>query len=699
MSIDVKSLKKSYPQHNQNSFLLEVKHLSLHPVGLHCFYGNSGCGKSTLLNLIGLLDTPDSGFILYDGNDYSLLSNRKKENYRNQNIGIIFQHYNLLEEESVLYNIMLPMLIAGKKKKDAKERAKNLANSIYLPENLLDTPCKNLSGGEKQRVAVLRALANDPKIILADEPTGALDEKNAVLVMDRLKEESKNKLVILVSHNEELVRKYSDRITTLKDGKIVSDEHLHNVVSTNGNEHIKRKRKSDWSGSIIKHNFKKRFKRNLISIISLTIGLISSFLIIGFNNGYSASLSSWAKTRFDYGSMTLCKERKYDLENSSLTITQQSKPTKEELALLTTQLQDFYIEPNFSCLVNENSVIKIAENPIDKITYNPIYSFSDNTTPKNFLISGSLPKKDSLNEIVINKKCFELLKSMSLNPINLSLTIKSEYQNRFYPEDVSINVITDYFLFYKEVKIVGVVDEMDFLSTPKIFYSYLSLEYELQNCMMAELSSYYEKDISWFEFVDNSFGNDPISSYSSRLFFKNFDYVNKTKNYISTFPAPYKIYSDGYIVETSLTDLITASTTGMEIFLVIALLGTALILGIVNFSAYVDDRKNSAILSCIGASNSEISDIYLSESIIIGLSALFLSFVLSPLFGLLINRIVNKTIGINSIINIPFTRFLNIPILLPFLILLCTLLVCILTSMLPILFSKKISIIEELKDE
>ncbi len=186
--------------------------------GFVSIIGKSGSGKSTLLNMISLLDEPTNGCVFYKGQNINKWSIKEKETFRNQNIGIIFQHYHLLENESVLFNIMLPSLINGEKAKDAEFAAKNLLKSIDFKENLYTAKCKDLSGGEKERVAILRALINDPQIILADEPTGALDSTNSILVMNILKEISKNKLVIVVSHNEQLVDEYSDIKISIKDG-------------------------------------------------------------------------------------------------------------------------------------------------------------------------------------------------------------------------------------------------------------------------------------------------------------------------------------------------------------------------------------------------------------------------------------------------------------------------------------------------
>ena len=188
--------------------------------GLIAVIGKSGCGKSTLLNLISLIDKPTNGDIYYDNDNITKWNSKRINLFRSKELGFIFQSYHLIESESAFYNIMLPALIAGESEKKAKDKTNGLLKSINFRKSLYKQKACDLSGGEKERVAILRALINDPRIILADEPTGALDSTNSELVMDILKKISEKKLVIMVSHNLSLVKRYADKVIVLKDGKI-----------------------------------------------------------------------------------------------------------------------------------------------------------------------------------------------------------------------------------------------------------------------------------------------------------------------------------------------------------------------------------------------------------------------------------------------------------------------------------------------
>ena len=186
--IEFKGVTRTYKNEDgEDVNALSSVSLSFPNKGLIAVLGKSGSGKSTIINLIAKLDEPTKGSILIDGEDIRRWKKKRIERYHNEEIGIVFQHYHLLEEHTVLYNVMLPALIKGEKENKAKKRATALLKEINFKESLFKSKCSNLSGGEKERVAIARALINDPSIVLADEPTGALDSTNSIAVMEILK--------------------------------------------------------------------------------------------------------------------------------------------------------------------------------------------------------------------------------------------------------------------------------------------------------------------------------------------------------------------------------------------------------------------------------------------------------------------------------------------------------------------------------
>jgi ABC-type antimicrobial peptide transport system, ATPase component len=187
--------------------------------------GASGSGKSTLMNIIGALDRPTSGTYILSGTNVGEKTDNGLSEVRNKKIGFVFQTYNLIPRSSALKNVELPMLYYGMGKQERKERAEKLLELVGMEDRMKHLP-NELSGGQKQRVAIARALANDPSIILADEPTGALDSSTGRLVMDLFHKvhEMEKKTIVFITHNYELAEE-TERIITLRDGKIVSEEH------------------------------------------------------------------------------------------------------------------------------------------------------------------------------------------------------------------------------------------------------------------------------------------------------------------------------------------------------------------------------------------------------------------------------------------------------------------------------------------
>ena len=186
--------------------------------------GQSGCGKTTLLNIIGGLDHYTSGDLIINGKSTKEFKDRDWDSYRNHSIGFVFQSYNLIPHQSILSNVELALTISGVSKKEKKKRAIEALEKVGLGDKIHQKP-NELSGGQMQRVAIARALVNNPDIILADEPTGALDTKTSVQVMEILKEISKDHLIIMVTHNPELAEKYATRTVRILDGEITDDSN------------------------------------------------------------------------------------------------------------------------------------------------------------------------------------------------------------------------------------------------------------------------------------------------------------------------------------------------------------------------------------------------------------------------------------------------------------------------------------------
>ena len=258
--------------------------------------GPSGSGKTTFLNIIGGLDRYDSGDLIINGISTKKYKDRDWDSYRNHTIGFVFQSYNLIPHQTVLANVELALTISGIGKEERKKRAIEALKKVGLGEQLHKKPSQ-MSGGQMQRVAIARALVNDPDILLADEPTGALDTATSVQVMELLKEVANDRLVVMVTHNPELAEEYATRIVTLKDGKIRSDtdEFYVNEAVMKEPEH-KNMGKASMSFltalSLSFNNLKTKKARTLLTSFAGSIGIIGIALILALSNGVNAYIKS-----------------------------------------------------------------------------------------------------------------------------------------------------------------------------------------------------------------------------------------------------------------------------------------------------------------------------------------------------------------------------------------------------------------------
>lgn len=340
--LSLTDVKKDYVAGDTVVHALKGVTLNFERRGLVCVLGQSGCGKTTLMNIIGGLDRMTSGKIVIDGISTENYLEKDWNNYRNHFIGFVFQSYNLIPHMTVLANVEMALTLSGVSRVERREIATNMLRRVGLEAEIHKRP-NQLSGGQCQRVAIARALASNPEIILADEPTGAIDSETSIVIMDLLKEISKSKLVIMVTHNAELATKYADRIIKMKDGVVTDDtvgeteetpvetdeigsqddsktkrvediasgvgfeaesfvEHdgasLENDSKTKRVEDPKRKNKKAHMsmGAAIKQSFLNLIHkkgRTALTVIAGSIGIICIFLILAMNTGFSKYIETY----------------------------------------------------------------------------------------------------------------------------------------------------------------------------------------------------------------------------------------------------------------------------------------------------------------------------------------------------------------------------------------------------------------------
>ena len=288
--IEIKDVNKIYKTKDVSTYALRDINLDFNDKGCVFILGISGSGKTTLLNVIGGLDKIDSGNVIINGKDINTYSNIELDKYRNNNVGFIFQSYNLVEHLTIYENICLPLRITKTSINEIKKRADELIKKLNLEKERNKYP-NQVSGGQAQRACIARALINNPKIILADEPTGALDTKNSKIVMDILKEISKERLVIIVSHNEDLAYKYALEIIRLKDGEV---EIIEKGINESEIVDIKKEKKSSFKFLSLVASIKLSFKnmlskkiRTIFTILATSIGILSTCLVLMVSNSMS----------------------------------------------------------------------------------------------------------------------------------------------------------------------------------------------------------------------------------------------------------------------------------------------------------------------------------------------------------------------------------------------------------------------------
>ena len=285
--LQLKNIKKNYESGEEIVKALKGINIEFRESEFVAILGPSGCGKTTLLNIIGGLDHYTSGDLLIDGISTKKYKDRDWDTYRNHRIGFVFQNYNLITHQSVLSNVELALTLSGVDKKTRRKKAIEVLEKVGLKDQMHKKP-NQMSGGQMQRVAIARALVNDPDILLADEPTGALDTKTSIQIMEILKEISKDRLIIMVTHNPDLASKYATRTINLLDGEITSDSRAYN-----SKKEIKEKKETGKKTSmsfmtamnLSLNNLMTKKGRTILTAFAGSIGIIGIALILAISNG------------------------------------------------------------------------------------------------------------------------------------------------------------------------------------------------------------------------------------------------------------------------------------------------------------------------------------------------------------------------------------------------------------------------------
>ena len=694
--LTLKNIKKIYEQSDE-AVLYDIN-LTFNRDEFVSILGCSGAGKSTLLNIIGGLDCKTSGKLLINGKDIYKCNDSNLDYYRKNNVGFIFQNYNLIEHLTVYENVMLSLLLTNSKNKH--KRVLKMLDKVGLKDKK-DSKICDLSGGQKQRVAISRALINNPDIILADEPTGALDYKTGYEIMNLIKKLSKNKLVIMVTHNKVLAKKYSSRIIYLDKGRVISDTNPSKKKKIYFNMKYNGRNLSIKNALLYSiKTIKAKRKSFLLTSLASSIGLILVALIISVSSGLKKEMNSYEKNVLSSVPIIIPSVKTKISNKSKMPKNKLYSYDYKEESKINPINDDFvkYInkmKTKLSCDINYSRNLKfniLTEdyNLLDNVEFSQMPSIK--YIKRNYtLLAGSYPKNK--NELMLvadqkNRIDKNILDALKFNgDVNVSDIFKKKmkliFNDDFYIKKDNVYFINKNFEnVYKEknnvaLKIVGIIrltkDEEESykndLANERSSLAYLSnlADDVIDKNINSDITSDINKNDNIMvegiketkDVLKKKLGGDktpdliyiyPKDYISKNLIIK---YINKyNKNKKESKKITYINYSKETI-DTS-KQMINIISMVLILFSSISLICTSIMIGIITYISVNNRTKEIGILRSIGASKKEVAMIFLSEVLITGASSgvigIFISNILLFLGNIILRNldIINQKITLNA---------------------------------------------------
>lgn len=464
--LELKNISKVYKTKSISQTALSNIKISFRKCEFLSILGPSGSGKTTLLNIIGGLDKYTSGDMIVDGVSTKDFKDSDWDTYRNHRVGFVFQSYNLIAHQTVLKNVELALTLGGVGKKERERRAKEALAKVGLSRHLKKRP-NELSGGQMQRVAIARAIVNNPDIILADEPTGALDSLTSIQIMEILKEISQTKLVVMVTHNPELAEKYSSRIVNIVDGKIIKDTNPYENKVEKKNKIKKKKTSMNFirALSLSFNNLLTKKGRTLLTSFAGSIGIIGIALILSLSNGVDNYINKTERETLDSYPLTIKKEHVdaniFNMEVKKTSTHENDKVyASSEINNMVNQLKNTTHKNNLSKLkeyLDKNDEVKEYAREID-YSYNVSLDLYDahnknsivKVNPTN-IMNNFVSDNFSMGEMSILRKI-----SSDKNELSIDYELLAGKYPEKYNEIVLIldskNEVSDYLLYALNIK-------------------------------------------------------------------------------------------------------------------------------------------------------------------------------------------------------------------------------------------------------
>ena len=607
--LQIKNLSKTYKIGKNKVVALDNVSFDLPNGKLVAIVGPSGCGKTTMMNLIGALDGDFEGDVIVNGKSLKEAGGKDLDTYRKNTVGFIFQQFNLLNSQTSIQNVEIALDLSGISKQDKSKKARSLLERVGLSEQM-KKKVNLLSGGQRQRVAIARALANDPEIILADEPTGALDVKTGEQVMELLKEISKEKLVLMVTHAPELAEAYADLIVKMEDGKLISIEENMPTVAVPVSEIEKIETKSKMSFlTALKMSLRNAWLkkgRTLATAIGTSIGICGIALAIAITSGTTHSVDNQIKGIFPANAITVglkdntgkaikdIKPLKYSDISAVMALNKNIYAYNFEVAGKTIPVSAFY-SLDQSVIKDEKLMTKMSDQATrEKLLFLVAPGVLEDV--KNDIQYGTLPKEGSINEVVIS---LSTAKDLDKSGGDLKNLIGKDIYVRYMKQGSGQNSnqgTTTQVPIVKQWKIAGIANTTTLIDT-----YYASSDW---------LTNYYEKE---FKIDKTTLEGNSLVLYSKTS--KDLETELKT---LTDSQDKYKFELTAKTISSQVDGAMTQVRYALLGFAGVSIVVAALMISIVVYISVLERINEIGILRAVGARKRDILNIFVAESFIIG---------------------------------------------------------------------------------
>lgn len=679
-----KGLSKRYGKGPNSVLALREANFSLPEKGVVGIKGKSGSGKSTLLMILATLCRQSSGILRFGKRNMECLRGKALSRFRREEIGIVYQHYNLLDDLSLEENVAYPLMLSGVKRKEAISRARELLGRL-LGEHLFSKKPGECSGGEKQRAAIARALIGDPKVILADEPTGALDEANGRAVMELLRSAGETRLIVIISHSPEL-DSYCDHVMEMDGGKL-----SHPVIEKIGEIRFKKK-KARADGRLFLDCFKTGLKEDRNHLLSAfaccLIGFASLLLGLGFFAGSQASILNARIKAADAGMAYATISKTVSVDEKQITLIKNERPSLDVVDDLLSGYGEFVVSPDYSFIFPEACEADFYGRKIE-CSFAPIYDFSY-LDEYGLSYEGSLPSDGSFSHCVVNEAFLKANGgSFPLAPILLELGSALSGEGWEYDFRLSLSLIP-----------MAVVEEFSFMNSPRVYYSYRAFQNELSNMFVEPLSQLVGRPISIRDICEEADCDSPFSNYRYAVFAKDKPSLQplfEVSEQLSAEKSPLQLISRAYSSYEAFQSLSSSLEACMFFFGGIEFVLCACIAVLSSFISFRKHLRRSAIMISLGASSNLTVTAFASPSILMVLLGCIASIPASGIISYLLNITFYKIFRLEYLMGRPglnYSSWLSYIFVIGF-----ALLVGLFVYVFSLVLIKKLPLDSEMKDE